>query len=398
MDLSDEASAIRAVEGAVEVYNLAADMGGMGFIERFRVMCLRSILINTQHDRGRLPGRREALLLLLLGLRLQHGPPEDPGRPGAQGVGRLPGDGRAGLRLGEADLGDVLPGILGGTWPRDAHRPLPQHLRADRDLVRRPREGARGDVPQGRSRPRTAATCASRSGATGRRRAASASSTTACVGIDRIMHSDALIATPINLGSSELVSINELVSIVEEIAGVTLARSYDLDAPKGVAGRNSDNTFIRERPGLGTPDAPAGWHGGDVRLDRRPVRGAEGRPAPWWRADPHAGFARPRGHHRAAAVSPRPGGRMDRSALRVRRQSRASGFDGGRVPGAVGPLHGPEWHGDGHARRARPRSGATSCRPAAAPSSSSASCTRPRTRGWPSRPGRRTCAASSSPA
>jgi nucleoside-diphosphate-sugar epimerase len=51
---------------------------------------------------------------------------------------------------------------------------------------------------------------------------------------------------PINLGSSELVTINELVSIVEDIAGVELAHSYDLDAPKGVRGRNSDNTKIRE--------------------------------------------------------------------------------------------------------------------------------------------------------
>src|SRR5271157_4882772 len=47
MDLSEKANAIRAVEGAVEVYNLAADMGGMGFIEHFRVECLRSILVNT---------------------------------------------------------------------------------------------------------------------------------------------------------------------------------------------------------------------------------------------------------------------------------------------------------------------------------------------------------------
>src|SRR5664280_2140199 len=47
MDLSDPDNAVRAVEGAIEVYNLAADMGGMGFIERFRVQCLRSILINT---------------------------------------------------------------------------------------------------------------------------------------------------------------------------------------------------------------------------------------------------------------------------------------------------------------------------------------------------------------
>jgi nucleoside-diphosphate-sugar epimerase len=68
-----------------------------------------------------------------------------------------------------------------------------------------------------------------------------------CVkGIDTITHCDDLIATPINLGSSELVSINELLSKVEKVAGVTLKRDYDLTAPRGVAGRNSDNTFIKK--------------------------------------------------------------------------------------------------------------------------------------------------------
>jgi nucleoside-diphosphate-sugar epimerase len=64
-------------------------------------------------------------------------------------------------------------------------------------------------------------------------------------GIDMIMHCDELIATPINLGSSELVSINELLGIVEAVAGFKVARRYDLDAPKGVGGRNSDNTMIK---------------------------------------------------------------------------------------------------------------------------------------------------------
>ena len=68
-----------------------------------------------------------------------------------------------------------------------------------------------------------------------------------CVqGIDKIMHCDELIATPINLGSSELVSINELLSKIEKIAGVKMNRKYDLTAPQGVAGRNSDNTFIQK--------------------------------------------------------------------------------------------------------------------------------------------------------
>jgi len=70
-----------------------------------------------------------------------------------------------------------------------------------------------------------------------------------CVhGIDQITHCEKLIATPINLGSSELVSINNLLTKVEKASGlnIKLNRHYDLDAPKGVAGRNSDNTFIKQ--------------------------------------------------------------------------------------------------------------------------------------------------------
>ncbi len=63
-------------------------------------------------------------------------------------------------------------------------------------------------------------------------------------GIHLIMNSD--IEEPINLGSSEMVSINQLVDIVEDIAGVKLKRVYDLNAPKGVNGRNSDNTLIKK--------------------------------------------------------------------------------------------------------------------------------------------------------
>ena len=68
-----------------------------------------------------------------------------------------------------------------------------------------------------------------------------------CVkGIDLITHCDDLIATPINLGSHELISVDQLVSLAEEIGGVKLERKYDLSAPRGVAGRNSDNTFIEQ--------------------------------------------------------------------------------------------------------------------------------------------------------
>ena len=66
-------------------------------------------------------------------------------------------------------------------------------------------------------------------------------------GSEMIFRSD--IDEPINLGSSELVSINQLVDIVEEIAGIKLKRSYNLSAPKGVNGRISDNTMILDRLG-----------------------------------------------------------------------------------------------------------------------------------------------------
>ena len=67
-----------------------------------------------------------------------------------------------------------------------------------------------------------------------------------CVyGIDQIMHCDALNATPVNLGTSEMISINELADLAMNCGGLKLEKKYLLDAPKGVAGRNSDNTFIK---------------------------------------------------------------------------------------------------------------------------------------------------------
>ena len=64
-------------------------------------------------------------------------------------------------------------------------------------------------------------------------------------GTEMVMNSD--ISEPINLGSNELVTINQLVDIAEEIAGVRFMRTYDLEAPRGVKGRNSDNSLILNR-------------------------------------------------------------------------------------------------------------------------------------------------------
>ena len=91
------------------------------------------------------------------------------------------------------------------------------------------------------------------------------------LGTTKIMESD--ILDPINLGSSELVTINQLVDTVEEIAGVRLKRRYNLDAPKGVRGRNSDNTLILERLGWEPKHTACGRHGEDLRVDLRRAGG-----------------------------------------------------------------------------------------------------------------------------
>ena len=91
-------------------------------------------------------------------------------------------------------------------------------------------------------------------------------------GVQMIMDSD--ILEPINLGSSEMVSINQLVDIVEEIAGIKLKRRYDLSAPKGVNGRNSDNTLIRKDSGLGAQYSTARGPRKNLRLDLRSIHGS----------------------------------------------------------------------------------------------------------------------------
>ena len=92
-------------------------------------------------------------------------------------------------------------------------------------------------------------------------------------GTQRMMHSD--VTEPLNVGSDQMVTINELVDIVEKIAGVKLKRKYDLDAPKGVRGRNSNNTQIKRAAELGAEHPARGRHGKDIRVD--PRRDREGR-------------------------------------------------------------------------------------------------------------------------
>jgi GDP-D-mannose 3',5'-epimerase len=245
LDCSSEDVCRRVCEGATEIYNLAADMGGMGFIERNRVECLRSILINTHMIEAAYRAGVQRYFYsssaCVYNTQLQ----QDPNVRG----------------LTESDAYPAMA-ERGYGWEKLISEMFCQEYSAERGLktfIARFHNvyGPYGTWDGGREKA-PAAVC---------RKVVEAIDTQSgtieiwgdgnqsrsfmyiadCVqGIDRIMHCDQLVATPVNLGSSELVSINELVSKVEGIAGVKLNREYNPDAPRGVAGRNSDNTFIQQ--------------------------------------------------------------------------------------------------------------------------------------------------------
>jgi len=244
LDVSKEENCRRVCEGAFEVYNLAADMGGMGFIEKFRVECLRSILINTHMLEAAYRAGAQRYFFSSSACVYNTELQKDPSV-------------RA---LKESDAYPAMS-ERGYGWEKLMSEMFCQEYWAERGMktfIARFHNvyGPNGTWDGGREKA-PAAIC--------RKVIEAKDKGTGCIeiwgdgsqtrsfqyiddctlGIDKITHCDDLIATPINLGSSELVSINQLVDLVEEIAGVRLKRNYKLDAPKGVAGRNSDNTMIQ---------------------------------------------------------------------------------------------------------------------------------------------------------
>jgi nucleoside-diphosphate-sugar epimerase len=245
IDVSKEDNCKRVCENAVEVYNLAADMGGMGFIERFRVECLRSILINTNMvEAAYRAGARRYFFsssACAYNTLLQQDPnvralKESDAYPAMseRGYGweKLISEQfceeywhERGLKTAIARFHNVYGPH--GTWDGGREKAPAALCRKVIDAI----ETGRKDIAIWGNGEQTRSFCY----------------VDDCVrGIDKIMHCDDLIATPINLGSSELVSINMLLTKIEAIAGVRMNRHYDLDAPQGVAGRNSDNTFIKK--------------------------------------------------------------------------------------------------------------------------------------------------------
>ena len=254
LDLSHEKNCRRAVEGMDEVYQLAADMGGMGFIERFRIECLRSVLINAHMIESAYRAGAARYFFsssaCVYNTDLQKNP-----------------------KITALKESDAYPAMAerGYGWEKLISEMFCQEYWAERGFktfIARFHNvyGPWGTWDGGREKA-PAALCrkiikAIDDGTNEIKiwgdgtRTRSYQYIDDCVkGIDRITHCEELIATPINLGTSELVSVNELVSIIEKIAGAAVKRTYDLTAPQGVGGRNSDNTFIKKILGW-EPDIP----------------------------------------------------------------------------------------------------------------------------------------------
>jgi GDP-D-mannose 3', 5'-epimerase len=245
-DLRLKDACTEALANADDVYNLAADMGGMGFIENNKALCMLSVLINThmlqaaqEQDVGRFFYSSSACVYAA-------DKQTDPDNPG----------------LKESDAYPALPED-GYGWEKLFSERMCRHFREDFGLYTRVARyhnvyGPEGTWSGGREKA-PAAICrkvaeARLSGSSQIEIWGDGEQTRSFMYIDDCVHGskaifDSDILEPINLGSSEMVSINQLVDIVVGIAGVSLERRYDLSAPKGVRGRNSDNTMIQETLG-----------------------------------------------------------------------------------------------------------------------------------------------------
>lgn len=243
-DLKLKEECERVCAGTNVVYQLAADMGGMGFIEHNKALCMLSVLTNTH--------------------MLQ--------TANAAGVERFFFSSSACVynaeKQTEADViplreEDAYPAMPedGYGWEKLFSERMCRHFREDFGLQTRVARyhnvyGPYGTWEGGREKA-PAAICrkvieAKISGdhvieiwGNGEQTRSFMYIDDCIKGTQAILSSD--ILEPINLGSSELVTINQLVDIAEEIAGIRLRRNYNLDAPKGVNGRNSDNSLIQQK-------------------------------------------------------------------------------------------------------------------------------------------------------
>jgi nucleoside-diphosphate-sugar epimerase len=242
LDLNLAENCERAARGAGQIYNFAANMGGMGFIETNKALCMLSVLINTHMLQAAHKFGVGRYFYSSSACVYNADKQRDPANPGLKEEDAYPA-------LAEDGYG----------WEKLFSERMCRHFREDFGMRTRVARfhnvyGPYGTWDGGREKA-PAAICRKviEAKVSGRHeiviwgdgtRTRSFMYIDDCIkGVQLIMNSD--ILEPVNLGSSEMVSVNQLVDIVEDIAGIHLHRRYDLDAPKGVMGRNSDNTLIR---------------------------------------------------------------------------------------------------------------------------------------------------------
>jgi GDP-D-mannose 3',5'-epimerase len=249
LDLNDKVNCEIAAKDAAEIYNLAANMGGMGFIEKNKALCMLSVLINTHMLMAAQKNGAKRFFYsssaCVYNGDLQHTADD--------------GDMFTPPSLKEEDAYPALAED-GYGWEKLFSERMCRHYMEDFGLYARVARfhnvyGPWGTWFGGREKA-PAAICrkvieAKLSGkheieiwGNGHQTRSFMYIDDCVKGVELIMNSN--IIEPINLGSSEAVSINQLVDIVEGIAGIKLKRNYDLGAPKGVNGRNSDNTLIQK--------------------------------------------------------------------------------------------------------------------------------------------------------
>ncbi len=245
-DLRERDACERAVDGVDRVVHLASDMGGIGYIESHKTACMMSVLIDAHLLQA--ASTRSVERFFFASSACVYA----ADRQGSPDV----------TALREADAYPAMPED-GYGWQKLYTERLCRHFREDLGLPTRVARfhniyGPHGAWEGGREKA-PAAICRKVALATlggpdeieiwgdGTQTRSFTAIDDCIIGIRKLIESD--ITEPLNVGSSELVTIDELVGIVEEIAGVRLRRRYLPDAPKGVAGRNSDNTRIRDALG-----------------------------------------------------------------------------------------------------------------------------------------------------
>ncbi|WP_436697962.1 NAD-dependent epimerase/dehydratase family protein [Nocardioides sp. BYT-33-1] len=242
-DLSLLDAAEAATAGAREVYMLAADMGGMGFIENNKALCMLTVLTSTHMLQAAKKYDVERYFYSSSACVYAADKQTDT----------------AVTALREADAYPAMPED-GYGWEKLFSERMARHFAEDFGLITRTARyhnvyGPEGTWTGGREKA-PAAVCRKIAEAviSGKHELeiwGDGEQTRSFMYIDDCVKGSQMILAsdledPINLGSAELVSINQLYSIVEEIAGIKCERKYDLSAPQGVRGRNSDNTMINE--------------------------------------------------------------------------------------------------------------------------------------------------------